>query len=413
MRSMTSDRIIAELGAWQDRLAVISRNLGEINELPALLRIKARLRATPDLYAGETASRIGDALAALDELWKDYLLLNALIDQAETLRKRAGLFHHHDAEIEQLLHGRSIVLPPAHVPLADRGLLTTSQRADKATPEELLAAMEAIFKIAKDTILALDAAEVRLRPKIEALAGEARTLAARANDLGAGSDDIVATAARLDGLGAGLVADPLGAERQIDEAGAVLADWRTRIEAEERARDALRAGVVAARKSLGELQDLSRQARAAHGASVAKVAMSGLPPPTDVSVIAQFGTWLDALDATTRTPGWRTAQAGLDKWTASCLAHQVEERRIVAANTAPLAARDELRGRLKALRAKAMARSARGLRIDPATTRWADEAEDTLYRQPADLAKAAHLLAAYEAAIEQEHTPIKHDRDVL
>ena len=69
MALTANDTIIAELAAWQDRLALVSRNLGEINELPALQRVKARLRANPELYAGETAPRINDALAALEELW--------------------------------------------------------------------------------------------------------------------------------------------------------------------------------------------------------------------------------------------------------------------------------------------------------------------------------------------------------
>jgi hypothetical protein len=89
---MTKDTIAAELAAWEDRLVAVSRNLAEINELPALLRIKARLRDAPDSYGGETASRVQEALAALDGLWKDYLLLNALLSQAGALRKETGLF---------------------------------------------------------------------------------------------------------------------------------------------------------------------------------------------------------------------------------------------------------------------------------------------------------------------------------
>ena len=159
MALTANDAIVPELAAWQDRLALVSRNLGEINELPALQRIKARLQATPKFYAGETASRVADAHAALDELWKDYLLLNALLDDADALRKRSGIFHDHEAEIRELLHGRSITLPMAYVPLAERGLLTSAERADKVTPDELLAAMNAMFALAKDTILELDGAE--------------------------------------------------------------------------------------------------------------------------------------------------------------------------------------------------------------------------------------------------------------
>ena len=150
---MTSDSIAEKLAGWQDRLARVSRNLGEINDHSALLRIKARLRDRPDCYSGETAARIDNTLAALDELWKDYLLLNALLDQADGLRKQSGLFHTYDPEIDDLLDGRSITLPATHTPLAERSLLTSAEHGDKASAEELLAAMEKIFTIAKDLSL--------------------------------------------------------------------------------------------------------------------------------------------------------------------------------------------------------------------------------------------------------------------
>ncbi|HXW30188.1 MAG TPA: hypothetical protein VEK55_12565 [Xanthobacteraceae bacterium] len=397
---MSNDSVTAELTAWQDRLAVVSRNLADINQLPALLAIKARLRRRPDTYVGETATRLGDALAALDELWKDYLLLNALLDQAEGLRRQGSLFRTHDAEIEALLHGRSIALPPAHVPLAERGLLTKSERAEKATPEELLAAMEAIFNIAKSTILTLDGAEAQLRPRLQALDAEARALVDRAGALGLGKGEIAAIAARVEALGVESAADPLAAVRKLTEAGAALDAWRARIGGLEREHEALAAAFQNASKTLDELKSLNQQAREAHSACLAKVrGLSGLPAPAAEPVIAQFGTWLDTLEAKRSSGDWATAKASLDKWLAACATHQTEERRVLAASTAQLAARDELRGRLKALRAKAMALAQRGQGVDPATTRLGDEAEDTLYRRPADLAKATTLLSAYEAAI--------------
>src|SRR5262249_54903228 len=113
------------------------------------------------------------------------------------LRKQSGMFHDYQAEIGELLHERSITLPVAHVPLAERGLLTKAERADKVTPEELLAAMNALFALAKDTILELDGAETRLRPGLDALLSSARELARRAGALGFDAAEIAATAAPL------------------------------------------------------------------------------------------------------------------------------------------------------------------------------------------------------------------------
>jgi hypothetical protein len=400
MALTANDRIISELAAWQDRLALVSRNLTEINELPALQRVKVRLRATPDFYAGDTASRINDALAALDDLWKDYLLLNALLDQADTLRKQSGMFNDHDSEMQELLHGCSITLPVAHVPLADRGLLTSAERADKVTPDELLAAMNALFTLAKDTILALEQAETQSKQRLDAIVGTARRLAGRAEALDFDSTQIAAIAAPLEALGAELTTDPLGAGKKLNEYEAKLAEWRGRIESAERERDALEAAFAAAAEQLKDLRQLAHRAQEAYENCSAKIAdQSALARPTETAVIAQFGVWLDALEASRKGGEWRAARAGLDKWLAACAAHQDAERRTLAANMAPLEARDELRGRLKALRAKADAHAARGIHIDAKATRLGDGAKDILYSQPADLQRAAALLSAYETAI--------------
>ncbi len=398
---MSDETISARLAAWQGRLALVSRNLGEINEHPAVLRMRAPRRDAASVFTGETAARVDEALAALDELWKDYLLLNAMLDEAEGLRKQSGLFQSHDAEIRALLDGRSIALPATHTPLAERGLLTTAERSDKATPDELLAAMEKIFTMVKGTVLAFDEAETALAPRMAALAGEARALAARAEAAGeAASAEIAALAGRAEAFGAELAADPLGAGAKLDETAAALQGWRARLDAAAQARAALGAALLAAREGWNELQETSRRARAAYAHARAEIADPlGLLPPTDATIIAQFGAWLDAIEGTFKSGNWQAAKAGLDKWTLSRDTRLQAERRIHAANSAPLAARDELRGRLEGLRAKAGAYASRGARFDPAVTRLEGEAKAILHGQPVDLGKAASLVTAFEAAL--------------
>jgi hypothetical protein len=397
---MANGTVSSELALWQDRLAVASRNLGEINELPALQRIRTKLRTTPDFYSGETAVRVTDALAALDDLWKDYLLLNALLDQADGLRKSSGLFNDHEADIAKLLNSRSITLPLAHVPLAERGLLTTAERTDKVTPGELLAAMNGLFALAKDTILKLDAAERGLKTRLDTLVSATRDLATRAKTLDFNAAEVSAIAGSVDELRATSVADPLSAEQRLAEGEHWLAKWQTQIEHAEHQRDTLDADFAAATAALAELRGLGEQARLAHDTIRTKIANApALPPPTPASVIMQFGTWLDTLAASHQRGEWRAARSGLDKWVAACTSHRAAERRIIAAGQAPIERRDELRGLLKALRAKADSYAARGIGLEASAARLGDEAKDILYSQPTDLEKAAALLAAYEAGL--------------
>ena len=398
---MTDDTIGAKLAAWQSRLASVGRNIGELNEHPAVLRMRARRCGAPSFFTGETASRVDETLAVLDELWKDYLLLTAMIDEADGLHQQSGLFQSHDSEIHDLLEGASITLPPMHTPLAERGLLTTAERSDKATPDELLAAMDEMFTIARDTVFAFDQAETALAPKIVSLAREARALAARAKASGgAASAEIMALATRVEGLGTKLAMDPLGATTKLDESTAALEDCRARLDTSMQARDALGAALVAAREGWKELQETSRRARAAYEDARTKIAEPlGLLAPTDLTIILHFGAWLDAIEGTFKSGNWRSAKDGLDKWTLSRDTRLQAERRIYAANSAPLAARDELRGRLEGLGAKADAYATHGVRFDPSVARLAGEANSVLRGQPADLRKAASLVRAYEAGI--------------
>jgi hypothetical protein len=404
MASRANDNtIVSAIAAWQDRLALVSRNLAEINEFPALARVKARMRATPPFYTGETASRIADALAALEELWKDYLLLNALLDQVEALRKQSGLFHDHEDEIHQLLHGPSITLPVAHVPLAERSLLSSAQHSDQVTPDELLGAMHVLFALAKDTIVEVDASEAQLRPRLEVLSITARELSRRADALGRDEAEMATVVSSVEPSSAVLTADPLGAGRRLAEAETALANWRTRLEAAEREHEALEGAFSAATAALDELRRLNRVAQRAHDSATSTIAGSlALRRPLEAPVIAHLGTWLETLNLARQRGDWLAAKSGLDKWTAACDSHQEQERRAAAANTAPLDAREELRGRLKALRAKASAHAARGTTFEPAVVRLGNEIEGILYSQPADLAKAAALLTAYDTAINRD-----------
>jgi len=260
--------------------------------------------------------------------------------------------------------------------------------------------MDALFAIAKDAVLELDEAEARSTQRLDALVGAAHQLAARAEGLGFDPAEIAVLAAPAESLGAALTADPLGAATRLQEGEAGLAQWRARLDSAERERDALAAAFAAAGKALEELRQLSQQAHEAYESSSTKIdGQSTLPRPTETAIITQLAAWFDALDTSRKRGDWRAAKAGLDKWTAACAGHHEVERRILAANLAPLEQRNELRGRLKALRAKADAHAARGIRLDAQTVRLGDEVKDMLYSQPADLKRAAAVLCAYETAL--------------
>src|SRR5262245_54152630 len=130
-RPMTLDDIDRALADWQERLARVDENLIALDGEPTCeLLEKSELE-------GVTKERVTPALAAMRELFAQRTALNNVLDRARALRASTprhwpsarGL-----AEIEQLLRGPSIKLPPVRTPLAQRGLLTAAQREDAICP---------------------------------------------------------------------------------------------------------------------------------------------------------------------------------------------------------------------------------------------------------------------------------------
>lgn len=82
---------------------------------------------------------------------------------------------------------------------------------------------------------------------------------------------------------------------------------------------------------------------------------------------------------------WEAAEQALDRWSQAEADLRAEASRILAANLRPVAARDELRGRLSAYKAMA---AIKGEAENPVLGRLHEEASDALYVAPCDLVSA-------------------------
>ena len=87
---------------------------------------------------------------------------------------------------------------------------------------------------------------------------------------------------------------------------------------------------------------------------------------------------------------------GLGKWNKSANDCVFHERAALNANQSPINERNELRGRLEALKAKARAR---GSAEHPDLTRIANEAANLLFNRPTPIDKASALLVDYERVL--------------
>jgi hypothetical protein len=404
-RPMTLDDIDRALADWQERLARVDENLIELDGEPTCeLLEKSELE-------GITKERVTPALAAMRELFAQRTALNNVLDRARALRASTprhwpsprGL-----AEIEQLLRGPSIKLPPVRTPLAQRGLLTAAQREDAICPEDLLAAMTQAFEVARDAVLAVDAAWTRLNPGLEDAERQVEALERRARSLGAeAGPELAGARGQIEALRRRVSRDPLGtAEGFEGSLTPLLANVRARLDALVAERDQLQRDRDRARRLCQELREAHRafvEAQARYRREI--LDPPAAPSPPEDAAIEGLASWLETLEATLNAGHVQAARVGLSRWLDSAEGYLAQERAARTALDGALAAREELLGRLSARRAQVDSLGRRGLPQAPELEATAQALEALLLRLPAPLAEATRRVAEFEAQLAKAQRP--------
>ena len=137
-----------------------------------------------------------------------------------------------------------------------------------------------------------------------------------------------------------------------------------------------------------------------------KVALETEPPaPQPQEVIQALLDWLDRLNLRFREGMLDPIAIGLERWNKSATDCVNSERAVTARNRSPLEMRNELRGRLDALKAKARGR---GVAENSELSKLALEASDILFDRPTPLEKASKLVIDYERTLNRTTSaPVK------
>jgi hypothetical protein len=383
------DTTLAELRAASER---IGANLLELELDPG------RELLEQVALEGESAARWSQASAALLELWRRHELLQDLLQRATEVRGGRGrLPADRLAELEELLHGRSIVLCTGPLPPERRALLDTSRANRRCTARELLTQMAAAFDEANATLAALTAPWDALTPRLAHAGAELR--AATGQAAGAEPDALAGARRRHAELSALLAHDPLAV---APDAVAALEASVAAIAGEAEAIGELRVGagerLDRARELLRAVEQAREEALSARETAVAKILAPDVAEPPDAAGLAEALAEVERLTAAGR---WRQAREDLARWTAHADAALAQARAATAANRAPVDARNQLRGRLDAYRAKA-----RALRLleTPAVAELHERAHRALFAAPTDLAQAEQLVARYQQALSTRPT---------
>jgi len=395
----TIEEIDRALADWKARLHRIDDNLMALETDSAYTLLEAQ----GDALEGVTRDRVVPALSAMRELFGQRGLLDDVLEKATGLRTGLNRMFPGDRlrEIDHLLRGPSIALPPVETPLARRGLLDASETTTAITPDQLLGAMMSSFQEARDVVSAVDEAWARLTPESDRARSDVARLAAVAAALGEDTTrQLTAISAQLDAVTARISRDPLGANRALtDDVNARLTTLELELRSLQDRRDQVRADVGRAHTLLADLHSAHIGACSAHARSQGQVKTAAggpLPCPLDEARIDGLAQWLTTLDATMSEGHWTAAGIGIARWLAAGDQALGEERAIEWANAEPLDRRNDLRGRLGARRQQARAMTARGASFDLQAEEIADRAEAMLDTVPTPVDEAQHLVTDYE-----------------
>ncbi|GAA4586394.1 hypothetical protein BJY16_007897 [Actinoplanes octamycinicus] len=377
----------AELARLETAVQVISRNLVELDEMPARKDLDGKH------LTGRTAQEWADASVAMATLWDGYRMLSESIVRAQSLR---GQRRFSDADRAKYLHevlGSSILLSTTTVPLAQRGLLGAGQITTTCTPAELLAAMERSFTTAVD--VATRAAErwQKLLPAAADAAAaldQARELSRR---VGAPTTLLDQADRLLGDLTGTLATDPLGTDPAILDR---VRDLIRRSDAERTSatelRDSLHRRLAEARDRADELDRAARAAQEAHER------VSGRFPATQIATVRAMNLRPDlaAVEALATAGQWALISPRLAQWSRAARERLAALSVVTSHNDKLLAERDELRGRLSAYQAKALRH---GLGEHPRLTPLAERARTLLHTAPCELDQARAAVNAYQEAL--------------
>jgi hypothetical protein len=359
--------------------------------------------------SGQTRDRWAAASAELATLWETFLAYSAVVDRVAALGSGARHPGRKDLpELSALLTGGCVQLPGAPVPLARRDLAAAAR--PPVTLAAAVAAMRRAFSAVTEVTAAVEAVWTAVGAPLDAATAELARVRPLTDGLGADieaefRDAESAVAAQR----AAANADPLALWRPA--AGGTTGRAAGEGSVDTAAADRVREQVAALTPRIAELDRLRQQARlriddlaaataaarAARQDAVAArqdvaVRVSALPPlPPQVPEPP-----LPTLAALAAGGQWSRLAAELDRCDAELAAANAQTADLSQTAAAAIDKRDELRGLLRAYKAKA---ARLGAAEDPDLSARHDQAYGLLWTAPCDLAAAEAAVAAYQRAI--------------
>jgi uncharacterized coiled-coil DUF342 family protein len=191
--------------------------------------------------------------------------------------------------------------------------------------------------------------------------------------------------------------DPLGTSTSFDEINRQIAKMRGDIEQFVQAKAKLQARFSNAHTLLQQLITLNQEAIASFAETQEKISdCPSLASPLPLEQIEAMEQWLKRLETKLQEGLTSPVSIGLENFIAKVNEYIAIEKKAIAANRLPIQTRQELRGRLDALKAKAIAK---GHAEDLQLANLAEQAKQLLYTRPTSLKQAEETVKQYEVLL--------------
>jgi hypothetical protein len=390
------DRLLAQ---WKQNLDRISQNLIDLHGLPTYQQLTA-IPSDVEL-TGKTQAKVVPALSAMNDLFQNFDLLVKTIDRAAILRKQVSKFFSSSAEsqlreIEYLLTGNSIQFGEQQIPLAQRDLLSAAQTQTAIAPAELLKIMTAAFQVAKDVVVEVETVRSHLAAQLTQVQTEMRSIQTLADSLGVRTSNELAVAQQnLLGFGDRIICDPLGVSDEFErEIEPIIIRARQYLEEIARQKASVKQELSQAHQLLQNLIHLNQQHQTIFAEYQEKIteAATRSQPLADEQIEA-LNQWIARLEIKFKEGIFQPVKIGLQNWRVKMQENLSAQQQACTDTQIALEMRQELRGRLQALQAKALAK---GMAENEQLSQIAQQAKQLLYTRPTPLEQAIQLVSEYE-----------------
>ncbi len=396
---MTLTEIDQLLTDWQNKLEQASQNLLELQNLPTYQRLAGEGGFARVPLADYSAQQVDPALKAMNDLFQHFQLLGDTIARAQFLRRQMDNCGGDPRlqNVADILTRKSIQLAVVPTPLSQRGLLSPSAETYNVSPIALLSAMQAAFDTARDVVLAVDAAWSTLDAKLLAAIADWQTLQAESGDKtiawAEGQQMMVACHERLEH-------DPLASQAEFNQTIVPLINQtRQRLAQAQQQQEQVTVALAQAQQQWQTLQALHQQVLdiyATHPIPLGDDPAGATPP--DATTLIALEQWLTRLTTKFEAGMISPVAVGLQNWHRQAQQATTALEQLMTAHQTALNLCQEWRGRLAALRAKALAL---GHAENFTLTALATQAQACLFVKPANLPGAIALVTQYERHLSQ------------